>query len=286
MTSVTVEDRVVDLDLARTRYLMAGDGPPLLCLHGMGIGNSANSFDPIFPRLAEHHQVYALDMLGFGLGERDVLEGPTFSLLVDHVREFMDHLGLASTHLLGHSAGGWIGGLLAYESPQRIDRLIMLCGAGLNTAPAAGIRREQIPTAAQIEDHLNQMLLDSNKVSEKQVTAFVAAQQAALSRPGALHSLDTLLHQMETPALRERYMLQRRLDRISVPTLVAWGEGDLMAPYPTWTQEYEALGGDMSRSSQPWVIPGARYVLMPTGHHPMVEAPGATAALILEFLTE
>lgn len=281
---MSVEEKTIDLSIARSRYLEAGRGEPLLMLHGVGIGNSANSFDPILPALAERYHVYALDMLGFGLGDRQLEQAPTFDLLVDHVREFMDVVGLERTRLVGHSLGGWISGLLAYQSPQRIERLVMLCAAGLNAEPFSGIHPPQLPTGEQIEARLRGMSLHPDRLDPDLVAGYVQAQLRCLAVPGAQHSLDTAFAQMENPAIRSRYLLQRRLPFIKVPTLVAWGEADTMDPYPTWTSEWPQLQGDMARSVKPWVIPGARYVLLPTGHVPQVEDPQGTIELLLEFL--
>lgn len=286
-TVTTKYEKYAKLTTARTRYLEAGSGPPLIMLHGMGAGTSANSFDPILEPLAEHFHVYAMDMLGFGLGDRTIVDGPTFSLIIDHVREFMDAQGIAQASFVGHSAGGWMASILAYESPERVDKLVMLNSAGMNVEVSAGVGPiSQIPTLEQLRERVGGGMEDSSKVSNEVLDRLAEVQYAALSVPGALNSLDSLLHQMGTPEIRERYLIQRRLPHIKAKTLVVWGVGDTMDPYPTWTTEYEALDGDMSKSTKPWVIPGARYVLQQTGHSPQVESPDETIALLTSFLQD
>ena len=76
---VTVTEHRIALTCGENRYLEAGNGPPLLLLHGMGIATSANSHDLLIPHLATRFRVLAPDLLGFGLGTRQVQAGPTFA---------------------------------------------------------------------------------------------------------------------------------------------------------------------------------------------------------------
>lgn len=277
----------LDLGLGRFRWLHAGegDGPPVICLHGMGAFNSADNLAPLVTRLGARHRVLAPDLPGFGLGVRTIEQGPTFELILDSLREWMDALGIARAHWVGHSLGGWIAALMAYQSPQRVGRLVMLCSAGLNRAPAPGIRLTRVPSAGELRAVFERALVHPQSADHAAIAAAAAAGHAALSQPGALDSLDPLLAQMENAALRQRYLLQRRLAHIRVPTLMAFGEGDAVEPYPVWNRQWQALGGDMTRSEMPWVVPGARVERLPTGHYPHLEAPDLTARVLADFLT-
>jgi pimeloyl-ACP methyl ester carboxylesterase len=281
-----VHERRIDLTCGQSRYLEAGDGPPVLLLHGMGMASSASGFELLIPHLAGQFRVLALDLLGFGLGTRRAEAGPTFELIVEQLREFMDRLGLDRAHVVGHSLGGWVGNLLAYESPQRVARLVALCSAGLNVQPAAGIRATAIPTRAQLDALVRGWLHDPARVSDADFSRLVDGLVAAANAPGALESLDPLLAQQENPTLRARYLLMRRLPFVTTPTLVIWGEHDPLEPYPVWKDEAPRLGGDMSRSSRPWTAPRARFASLPARHYPHWELPAETAALIAPFLLE
>lgn len=281
---VTVTEHRIALTCGENRYLEAGNGPPLLLLHGMGIATSANSHDLLIPHLATRFRVLAPDLLGFGLGTRQVQAGPTFELILEQLREFMDRLGLARVHLVGHSLGGWLGGLLAYQSPQRVQRLVMLSSAGLNREPAAGVGAALQPAREQLRELVRGWLHDPRRLGAAELDRVVDGLYAAAAAPGAVTSLDPLLAQMQVPTVRERYMLHRRLPFITVATLMLWGEHDPLDPYPTWSAEFDALAGDMHRSSKPWAPPGARFARLPCGHYPQWELPQQTAALIGDFL--
>ena len=59
---------------------------------------------------------------------------------------------------------------------------------------------------------------------------------------------------------------------------------DRKDPHPTWTQEYDRLKGDMSKSSKPWVVPGAKYLMTPTTHI-RFDNPELLAKNCIEFIT-
>ena len=281
-----IKEHFIELSCGKSRYLEAGSGPPLLLLHGMGVASSANTLDLLSPYLSEKFHVIAPDLLGFGLGTRAVEAGPSFELIVDQVREFLDYLGLETVHLVGHSLGGWIGTLLAYQSPQRIERLVMMCAAGLNRQIATGVTAKLKPDREQLEKLVRQWPSEAGRLSDADVQQLVTALFNAAAAPGAATSLNPLIEQMQNPIVRERYMLQRRLPYVAAPTLMIWGESDPIDPYPTWTSEYAELNGDMRRSTKPWVPPEVQFAPLPTGHYPHVELPQATAALIQNFLLE
>lgn len=278
-------EKYLDLNLGKSRYIEVGAGEPVVMLHGMGAWNSANSFDPIIPDLARNYRVLALDQLGFGKGERQILEGPTFELIVEHIRQFMDALKIDASHFIGHSMGGWMAARLAYESPDRVKKLVLLNAAGLNAKVSGSVEHmKSIPSLETLAGELKGKFREPSSAGDGLVQRLALNQREMLMAPGALQSLDPLIHQMQTPALRSRYLLHRCLDKIKAPSLVVWGRGDRMDPYPTWTGEFEQLQGDMRKSSKPWVIPGARYVLVDTGHHPHWEKPQYLAELIGSFL--
>lgn len=284
---MNITEKTVDLSLGKARYLeagAAGDGVPLLMLHGTGISNSAETFDTIIPLLAQRHRVLSLDHLGYGKYNRQLEEGPTFELMVEHVREFMDAMHIARARVVAHSMGGWVASLLAYQSPNRVAHLALISAAGLNrqAAPSVGAV-PKIPTLEEIVVQVRGDFRNPSAATDELVARIATTQHEMITRPNAQHSIDPLVRLMLTPSLRSRYMMHRRLPHIAVPALVIWGTGDVMDPYPTWSGEYDELKGDMRRSSKPWTIPGARYVRFDTGHYPHWEQPQQVANLLEDF---
>ena len=255
------------LSHARLRYYEAGEGECLLLLHGMGINASADSFQFMFETLAQDYHVIALDFPGFGKSDRILKHGPTFDVIVDSVREFIDIRGLKKPNVLAHSAGGWFASILAYESPDRLGKLILIGTAGLNIAPAAVASAQAVPDLDS--------LLQANSNSVYEGSAFTGAMAEAVaeqmleyvSMPGAMDSLKPLKAQMSNPDIRALYLLQHRLPHIKNPVLIIWGGEDSMEPFPTWTEEWESTDHDPGRGSKPWVSPDMQFQLIPGATH-------------------
>jgi len=74
----------------------------------------------------------------------------SFAYLVDHIREFMDALGIEKTNMAGHSMGGWIATLMGYESPDRINKLVLVAAGGTATRPLQNMVEFKVPTTEQI----------------------------------------------------------------------------------------------------------------------------------------
>src|SRR5690606_4688017 len=73
-----------------------------------------------------------------------------FAYLVDHIREFMDALGIEKTNLAGHSMGGWIATLFAYESPDRLSKVVLSSAGGVETRPLASMVEWSPPSEEQV----------------------------------------------------------------------------------------------------------------------------------------
>ncbi|MEU6259568.1 alpha/beta fold hydrolase [Streptomyces sp. NPDC047043] len=122
------EVRWYDAGGIRTRCVEAGDGPPLILLHG--VGGHAEAFARNVVPLSEHFRVLAVDLLGSGLTDKP--EGPAdLDAYLSHMTAFMDAAGVEKAHFGGESLGGWIAMWLALRRPERVDNLVSICGARL-----------------------------------------------------------------------------------------------------------------------------------------------------------
>ncbi len=275
-----------DLTNGRIRYYEAGEGDNhTFLLHGMGTQTSADTFAFIFEKLAEKLHVYNIDMLGFGKSSRQMAYGPTFEVVIDGIREFMDVKGLSKVNLVGHSAGGWFGAILAYESPDRINKMVMIGSAGMNVTPVATVSNPPKPSLEGSLAGTRAAVYEGSDFTPEQATWLGENMFEMATQPGVAEGgMRPLLNQMATADIRNHWLIQRRLPYIKAPTLVIWGKGDTMEPFPTWTEEWEKIGGDVSKSSKPWVIPGAKYVLVDAGHNSHWERPSEISEMILDFL--
>ncbi len=100
---------------------VTGEGPPLILLHGLfGMGSNLSM---IARSLAEHFQVYSLDLRNHGRSPR--ADSMRFSEMANDVVAFMDQQQLGRVQLLGHSLGGKVAMQLALQCPERVERLVV-----------------------------------------------------------------------------------------------------------------------------------------------------------------
>ncbi|MDI3257447.1 MAG: alpha/beta hydrolase [Kyrpidia sp.] len=118
----------VDLDGIGISYEDRGTGFPVVLLHGWG--GAAASFRPVTDRLSQTHRVLAPDLPGFG---DSPAPGKTWGVrdYTACVLEFMDRLGIAKAHVIGHSFGGRIGIVLASSRPDRVEKMVLVDAAGI-----------------------------------------------------------------------------------------------------------------------------------------------------------
>lgn len=261
-----VAERFVELSHGRTRYLEAGEGPPVLLLHGVGFAPAADGWRLALSALSGSHRVIAPDFVGWGPG--DQLEiGASFAYLVDFVRELQDALGIASSHVVGHSMGGWIASLLAYESPERVDRLVLVASGGLLTRPLPAMAGWTPPDDTVIAASLS--FLAERGVDVAGLQTRFEALAADEERTGRFRRVMAHMSEGET---RARYNTGRRLPKVSCPTLVVWGSEDEVNPLEMARRTAELVAG-----SELLVIEGAHHMVP-------AERPDALHRGILDFL--
>ena len=154
--AVRTQDRFVEVDGRRVRYLEEGSGVPAILLHGSSLGSSADVFRRNLHALAGHGiRAIAVDLPGFGKSE--AADGSSAALRKTFVLRFMDALGLKQAALIGHSSAGGAVVSMGLAHPQRVSHVIIL-GTGsllppLETAAGkVGARGEA--AQARLEDRM------------------------------------------------------------------------------------------------------------------------------------
>jgi len=236
----------------------AGSGRPLLFLHG-GAGLQPDA--PFLSSLAQYFHVLAPSHPGFGHSSL-----PDHFSGVDDLAYFyldlLDHLDLRDVMLAGHSFGGWVAAEIAVRSCQRLSRLVLIDPIGIK----AGGREDRdiadwftLPPQRldQLRYYKPPPAPDLSSISDEELSA-IARNAASM----ALFTWEPFAH---NPKLRSR------LHRISVPSLLIWGESDGVV-----TTSY----GETFRSA----IPGARLEIIPQAAHlPQIEQPDAFVEHVLAF---
>lgn len=115
-----------------TNYLEAGDGAPIVFVHGSGPGVSAYAnWRLVMPKLQDSFHVYAPDMVGFGFSERPDGIHYDIATWTDQFIGFLDAVGLDKVHVVGNSFGGAIALRAATTHPHRVDRLVLMGSVGV-----------------------------------------------------------------------------------------------------------------------------------------------------------
>lgn len=268
MTRDGIEEKFLELSHGKTRYFEAGSGHPVILIHGAGFQSGADSWLASLGPLSRGLRVLAPDCLGWGPGDQLAL-GYSFAYLVDFIREFQDALGLKSSHIVGHSMGGWIASLLAYESPQRIDRLVLVASGGLATRPLPSMTGWTPPSEEQLRGHFTNL----NKAGVD-IEPLIAERLERAKDPQRVERFGAIMIHMTNPETRVRYNTARRLPYIANPTLILWGSEDTTNPLE--------MGETTHR-----LIPGSRLEIFESGGHGLpTEQPERFNRLVSEFLAE
>jgi pimeloyl-ACP methyl ester carboxylesterase len=256
-------EEFLELAGGRVRLLRGGTGEPVLFLHAAG---GAGAWLPFHSQLAQAgFEVIAPDHPGFGQSD-DFPEVEAIDDLVYHYLDVLEGLGFrlggARPHVVGASFGGWIAAELAVHSPQLIGSLTLLS--------AAGLRLPDHPVA-------DVFLMPPAKLA----AALFHDPPPAPARPGAAPDLDAIIAAYREATALARFSwtpylsdpkLERRLGRITAPTLVVAPADDRLIPVAHARRYAELIGG-------------AGYAeVADCGHAMHVERPGEFAGLVASFL--
>ena len=272
------EQKTFDYQGVKINYYEAGQGPPIILLHGFG--GCAYSWRFLAPALAADHRVYTIDLKGFGLSDKP--EDGNYSVRdqADMVTAFIRSQDLHDLVMIGHSMGGAVT-LMTYlqvrqDQPERIKRLVLIDSAGypqklpwfvwLAQAPGlAAVGGKLVPARLAADLVLKKCYYDDDKITEEQIDTY--AYYGSL--PGAREAVVQTAKQI-MPADVDALIAQYKT--ISVPVLIIWGEEDEVVPL--------AVGKKFKRD-----IPDSQLVILPKcGHMPPEEEPGETTRLVQEFL--
>ena len=276
---MAVEERRVDVDGTSVGYLVAGEGPPMVLLHGAG--DDSLDWRWVLPVLARTRRVYAPDLPGSGNSDRPVADySPAF--FERFVAAFMDALGLGRATLVGNSLGGLVALRLALSEPARADSLVLVDGAGLGRAVNPAFNSVNVPGLAEAALPLwrtpkgaygrawgRAALLFAHPSN---VPSEWLAEQGRLARsPGYLEAHLTVLRNLVGPR-GQREVLLDRLPLLQVPTLVVWGERDRVFPRSQANRAIARIGD------------GSLCLIPDCGHLPHVECPEPFVAAVERFL--
>lgn len=271
---VELRQHFVQAGPVRTRILEAGDGPPLILMHGTG--GHAEAYMRNLANLAASYRVIAFDFVGHGYSE-----GPdvpyTLDVYADQLSNLLDALEIRSARLSGESLGGWVTAWFSAQHPERVERAVLSVPGNVRAkqetmkALRDGTRRAVLDASPEtVRARLEWLFAPGNRhlVTDE----LVQIRYQIYRRPEARQSLENVLA-LQDPHIRQQYTWTPEwCGRIDVPTLILWTEHDPTGP----VEEGELLHG--------W-IPGSKFMVMEgAGHWPQWERPAEFDRIHREFL--
>ena len=240
---------------------IAGDGPPLLFLHG---GDYVAQNRPFLDRLARRFRIVAPRAPGFG----DTPRPAWFRTVHDIAYHYLDllvRLVLTDAMLVGSSFGGWVALELGVRSEARLGRLVLIDALGVKFG---GREERDIADiyALPAEEVLRRTFVEPARIVPD-YAALGDAEALAIARDREATALYGWKPYMHDPALLHW------LHRITRPALVLWGEQDgIVAP---------AYGEKLAAA-----LPNGRFErISGAAHYPQIEQPDMVAQAIERFAT-
>lgn len=254
------------------------DGPAVLLLHGLG-GSTFSWRENIAALAAAGYRVIAFDRPGFGLSDKPLALDYAHPAQADFAIALMDVLGIERAVLIGHSAGGNVIAHMAIRHPVRVSGLVIVDGAivGGTGGPAFLSALIHFPPLTRWIQVLAPAVVTPERFSGLLASAYGPAFtvteeiSAGYGRVLQTEGWQNGFVGLVRDAGRNQLDLNA-VARISIPTLIIWGEADTWVP---------VSDGETLRD----LIPGAAWIAYPgVGHLPMEEAPEAFNRDVIAFL--
>jgi pimeloyl-ACP methyl ester carboxylesterase len=125
-------------------YRMAGKGPALLLLHG--IGDSSEGWVPLMSALSRRFTVIVPDLLGHGQSAKPRADY-SVAAYANGMRDLTEVLGIDRFTVVGHSLGGGVAAQIAYQYPDRVERMVLVASGGVARDVSPVLRLASAPLA-------------------------------------------------------------------------------------------------------------------------------------------
>lgn len=264
----------VEIEGMPVHYKREGTGFPVVLIHGTGA--MLQTWDEWARALvAQDYEVIRMDVQSFGLtGPRQ--DGDySIDSYVHFLEQFIDKMKLDSFDLVGNSLGGNIAWHYAIEHPDKIGKMVLIAPSGFETQDKEGslvfelAKREwlgnilkNMGTRFFVRRTLEDVYYDDSKITEKQYAQYLAASKREGNREAFIQRLQTK-EQNKTD----------QLETIKTPTLLMWGDRDVLVP--------DHLSARFAAA-----LPRDTLIVYPNvGHVPMEEIPERSVKDAIDFLS-
>lgn len=271
------KDKFASVGQINTRYWDEGESQvPIILIHGLG-GFIEFWIDNI-EALAKKHRVIAIDLVGFGRSEKPPV-AYSIPYLSEFIRDFMATLRIERAVFVGNSMGGAIALQIALTFSEMVDRLVLVASAGLGKEASITLRIISLPLIGEVLSRpsyfmatqmLKSIFLDPVFITEERIDLIYeiysqpGAQEAFLAVDRSMFNLWGAKKEFINPILDN-------LHKIIMPTLIIWGDQDIVLPINHAHIAVERLPNTEI------------YVFGACGHCPQIERADEFNDLVLNF---
>jgi pimeloyl-ACP methyl ester carboxylesterase len=227
------EERIAEVRGTRLRYLAAGEGEPLLLVHGLG-GAAANWL-ALAPLLLAKRRLLVPELPGHG-GSSALPAAPSLNAYADRLGIVLEQEGIASAGVVGHSLGGAIALRLSIRRPDAVSALVLAGAAGISS----GTRNARyalkitgiVKPGRKLAPH-RRRIARSNTLKRVVFGRWGASDPPALPTELAEAFLSGPARHTDTVSAAQALVRddpRADLDRVRCPSLVLWGARDNQLP--------------------------------------------------------
>ena len=281
MTSLAeIELRETVLHGHRVAYRCAGSGPVLVLVHG--ITSTSATWERVMPYLADRYTVIAPDLLGHGESAKPRGDY-SLGAYASGVRDILVALGHDRATFVGHSLGGGIAMQLAYQFPERCERLVLVSSGGLGRELSVLLRMAALPGSEVVLPLIaSEQLLGAGRVVGRGLSrlglklgtdiAEISRGHASLADRDARAAFVHTLRTMVDPGGQRVNATDRLYLAEHLPFMLVWGERDSVIPV-----EHAYAAHELVKSSRLEVFPDA-------GHFPQLDEPQHFLHVLHDFM--
>lgn len=280
MTVEELEIRYLTLHGHRVAYRQAGSGPVIVLVHG--ITSNSETWQRVMPYLTRSFTVIAPDLLGHGESAKPAGDY-SLGAYASGLRDLLVALGHDRATFVGHSLGGGIAMQLAYQFPERCERLVLVDSGGLGRDVSVLLRLATLPGSEFVLPLLvTTRLLDVGRAAGGLLSRLglhagtdieeIARGHATLadreSRGAFIHTLRGIVE----PGGQRVDASDRLYLASHIPFLLIWGEHDSIIPVAHGRRAHEQVVGSRLE------------VFANSGHFPQLDEPERFLDILIDFM--
>jgi len=266
----------------RRAFRVAGSGPALLLIHG--VGDNSAAWEPVHAKLAQRFTVIAPDLLGHG--ESDKPRGDySLAAFANGMRDLLAVLGIERVTVVGHSFGGGVAMQFAYQYPQLVERIVLVSTGGVAKDVSFALRLAALPMAGEALAMLRVPgALPAMRLFGRALGTTLSSTKFGRDAADAVDLLEGLREPRARSAFARtlrsvvdgRGQFVTMLDRShlvqSIPVQLVWGEEDVVIPLSHARIAHAAM-------------PGSRLMIFEnSGHMPFRDHPDRFVEVVERFV--